>query len=59
MARSYADEYAAATTSNLARGILAAAVADLEAGRCWDAMRRVRDLFAHDDAVLAPAAHDI
>jgi flagellar protein FlbT len=51
-ARSYAEDYAAATTSEAARGILAAAMADLEAGRCWDAMRRVRDLFAHDDAVL-------
>jgi len=53
LARGLADEYAEATTSGTARILVAGAVADLEDGRCWDAMRRVRDLFAHDDAVLA------
>jgi flagellar protein FlbT len=54
-ARHLADEYASATTSATARRTLAAAIDDLEASDCWEAMRRVRGLFAHDDAVLAPA----
>jgi flagellar protein FlbT len=49
-----AREYGEATTSPVARDLLAGAIADLDAGRCWDAMRRVRGLFAHDDAVLGP-----
>jgi flagellar protein FlbT len=53
LARGLADDYAEATTSATARTLVGGAIADLEAGRCWDAMRRVRDLFAHDDAVLA------
>jgi len=53
-ARHLADEYATATTSATARNTLAAAIADLEASDCWEAMRRVRGLFAHDDAVLSP-----
>jgi flagellar protein FlbT len=56
LARDLAEEYAAATTSLLAREILREAMQDLEAGRCWEAMRRVRELFPHDDAVLAAPA---
>ncbi|EFH10903.1 flagellar biosynthesis repressor FlbT [Pseudoroseomonas cervicalis] len=55
-ARLLADEYAAATTSPTARNVLAQAIADLETGDCWEAMRRVRVLFAHDDAMLGEAA---
>lgn len=55
-ARRLASEYAEATTSNVARTILAEALAELDEGRCWEAMRRVRELFAHDDAVLTPGA---
>jgi flagellar protein FlbT len=54
-ARQLAGEYAEATTSPTARAICAEALAELEADRCWDAMRRVRELFAHDDAMLAAA----
>lgn len=54
-ARQLADDYAAATTSATARRLLAEAIADLEGGDCWEAMRRVRTLFAHDDAVLGLA----
>lgn len=56
LARDLAEEYATATTSRLAQDILREAMEDLEAGRCWEAMRRVRDLFPHDDAVLAAPA---
>ncbi|WP_159997365.1 flagellar biosynthesis repressor FlbT [Roseomonas sp. 18066] len=57
MARGLADEYAAATTSATARSVLALAISDLEIGDCWEAMRRVRVLFPHDDAMLN-ASHD-
>lgn len=53
IARGLANEYAEATTSATARRLLADSIADLEAGNCWEAMRRIRDLFAHDDTVLA------
>jgi flagellar protein FlbT len=52
VARSLAEEYANATTSAIGQRILAAAIEELEAGRCWEAMRRIRDLFSHDDAML-------
>ncbi|MFC4170138.1 flagellar biosynthesis repressor FlbT [Teichococcus aestuarii] len=55
-ARRLAGEYSDATTSATARRLLAEAIADLEASDCWEAMRRVRTLFAHDDAVLGLAA---
>jgi flagellar protein FlbT len=54
LARGLAQDYAAATTSSVARRVLAAAIEELEAGRCWEAMRRIRDLFTHDDAMLRP-----
>ncbi|HEY8611421.1 MAG TPA: flagellar biosynthesis repressor FlbT [Roseomonas sp.] len=52
-ARELTDEYSAATTSDTARAILVSAIAALERGDCWEAMRGLRRLFAHDDAVLA------
>lgn len=55
LARDLAEEYRVATTSPTAREILRAALEDMEGGRCWEAMRRVRELFAHDDAVLGLA----
>jgi flagellar biosynthesis repressor protein FlbT len=55
LARDLAQDYAEATTSGIARGILQEAIAELEGGLCWEALRRVRELFAHDDAVLAAA----
>jgi flagellar protein FlbT len=55
VARELADDYSAATTSDTARTILTGAIAALERGDCWDAMRSLRRLFAHDDAVLALA----
>jgi flagellar protein FlbT len=57
IARDLAEEYQAATTSPTAREILNEALVELDSGRFWEAMRRVRELFAHDDAVLSvPAA---
>jgi flagellar protein FlbT len=52
-ARELADEYSAATTSDIARAILSSAIESLERDDCWEAMRGLRRLFAHDDAVLA------
>jgi flagellar protein FlbT len=54
-ARELAQDYAGATSNPAVLRILDAAMEDLEADRCWEAMRRVRDLFAHDDALLAHA----
>jgi flagellar protein FlbT len=56
-ARELANDYSAATTSEIARSILVTAIAALERGDCWEAMRSVRRLFTHDDAVLAYAGH--
>jgi len=53
LARGLAQDYAEATTSGIACKLVAGAIADLEQGHCWEAMRQVRELFAHDDAVLA------
>lgn len=55
IARDLVEEYQVATTSGTARDILRDALCDLDADRCWEAMRRVRELFAHDDAVLEAA----
>jgi flagellar protein FlbT len=56
LARSLAQEYADATSSGAALQILHEAMEDLENDHCWDAMRRLRRLFAHDDAVLGRVA---
>jgi len=47
------EDYAATLASETARGLLQNAVSDLRAGDCWEAMRRIRTLFAHDDALLS------
>lgn len=47
------EEYAATTTSETAQRLLRNAAEALRAGDCWEAMRRIRTLFAHDDAMLA------
>jgi flagellar protein FlbT len=52
LARDLARDYAEATTSDIARCLLDEALAELDANRCWEAMRRVRELFPHDDAML-------
>lgn len=52
LARSLAADYIVATTSEQVRDILRGAIADLEADRGWEALRAVRTLFAHDDAML-------
>jgi flagellar protein FlbT len=46
-----------ATTSATIRSLLQDAIDELEAGRGWEALRRVRDLFAHDDLVLNIGQH--
>lgn len=55
-ARELAAEYADATASPAVLRTLDAAMVDLEHDRCWEAMRRVRDLFAYDDALLGRSA---
>jgi flagellar protein FlbT len=52
VARARAAEYMVATTSETVRALLREAMEELEAGRGWEALRRVRDLFAYDDVVL-------
>lgn len=57
IARSRAAEYMVATTSETVRSLLREAMEELEAGRGWDALRRVRDLFAYDDVILNIGRH--
>ena len=57
IARVRAAEYMVATTSETIRTLLQDALDELEAGRGWEALRRVRDLFAHDDLVLNIGQH--
>lgn len=57
LARARAAEYMVATTSETVRGLLRDAMEELEAGRGWEALRRVRDLFAYDDVVLNIGRH--
>jgi flagellar protein FlbT len=52
-----AAEYMVATTSETVRSLLREAMEELEAGRGWEALRRVRDLFAYDDVVLNIGRH--
>ena len=54
-ARDLAHEYSEATTSPRIRAVLDEAMEELERDRCWEAMRIVRDLFVHDDLMLADA----
>lgn len=56
-ARARAAEYMVATTSETVRSLLRDAMEELEAGRGWEALRRVRDLFAYDDVVLNIGRH--
>ncbi|KAA2212104.1 flagellar biosynthesis repressor FlbT [Teichococcus oryzae] len=51
-ARALTEAYIAATTTEAVRQVLRLALAEMEAGEFWNAMRRVRTLFAHDDALL-------
>jgi flagellar protein FlbT len=53
LARDLAAEYADASTSPTVQRLIAKAIEELEEGKCWEAMRRVRELFPHDDAMLA------
>jgi flagellar protein FlbT len=55
LARELAQDYAHATTSSRIRAALEEAMGDLEQDRCWEAMRVVRELFPHDDVMLAGA----
>jgi flagellar protein FlbT len=57
LARVRAAEYTVATTSETIRNLLRDAMEELEAGRGWEALRRVRDLFAYDDVVLNIGQH--
>jgi len=62
-ARRFVAEFSAATTSALAREILARALALAEADECYQALKLVRRIISHEDAVLgrkppAQAAHD-
>jgi hypothetical protein len=57
LARARAAEYMVATTSDTVRSLLRDAMEELEAGRGWEALRRVRDLFAYDDVVLNIGRH--
>ncbi|MFC3127623.1 flagellar biosynthesis repressor FlbT [Pseudoroseomonas globiformis] len=56
-AKALAEAYIAATTVEPVRQTLRRAIAEMEAGDYWSAMRQVRGLFPHDDAMLEPESH--
>lgn len=58
LARGLAVDYAEATTSATVRRVVERAIEELEEGKCWEAMRRVRELFPHDDAMLATPSQE-
>jgi flagellar protein FlbT len=51
-ARAFCEDFARYTTSGLAVEILADALAALEEDRCYDALKLVRRIIRHEDAVL-------
>lgn len=53
LARGLASDYAEASTSPTVKRLIERATEELEEGKCWEAMRRVRELFPHDDAMLS------
>jgi flagellar protein FlbT len=55
MARQLIDAFSAATTSALARDILARALAAAESDDCYQALKLVRRVIRHEDAVLGRA----
>ncbi len=50
-ARELANEFAAYTTSRLAREILAEATRAVDEDRCYDALKLIRRIIRHEDAV--------
>ena len=54
-AREYASDFKAATSSGLAREILDRVVSLAEAGECYQALKLVRRIIRHEDAVLGRA----
>lgn len=57
-ARTLVAQFAAATTSALAREILHRALALAEADNCYQALKLARRIIRHEDAVLGRAAAD-
>ncbi|WBV44064.1 flagellar biosynthesis repressor FlbT [Pseudoroseomonas cervicalis] len=53
LARDLIAEFQQATTSNLARGLLESALAQAEQDECYQALKLVRRVMQHEDAVLA------
>jgi flagellar protein FlbT len=51
-AKEYCAEFAAHTTSRLAAQILNDAMRAMDEDRCYDALRMVRRIISHEDAVL-------
>ena len=55
-ARDLVGQFAAATTSGLARDILQRALALAEGGQCYQALKLARRIIRHEDAVLGHVA---
>ena len=55
-ARRLIDQFAAATTSGLARDILQRAIAMAENDQCYQALKLARRIIRHEDAVFGRAA---
>lgn len=57
--RELCDQFAAATTSKLAVEILNDAVRAIEEDRCYDALKLIRRIIRHEDAVLQSGPYSI
>ena len=51
-ARELCEEFAAHTTSRLAMGVLAEVMRAVDEDRCYDALKLIRRIMRHEDAVL-------
>jgi flagellar protein FlbT len=55
-ARRFCEDFAGATTSETVRGMLAEAMRAVDEDRCYQALKIVKRIVAHEDAVMAMAA---
>lgn len=59
LARQLIEEFQGATTSGIARELLDRALAAAEADECYQALKLVRRVIRHEDAVLGIASPDV
>lgn len=57
-ARRFCDDFSGATTSETVRVLLTQVIAAVESDRCYEALKIVKRIVAHEKAVLGLAEHD-